>query len=180
MTVNLHFFLTHIYRYRWLQADRLSSDQQLLPPQQDGLPDDIRRWLQCLLGLFCQLPGNTRGSAWEHRLCPPHGQNRAAQHAGYDVIWSTLVFFAGCSMTWPVRSLTCSRGLYGAVWHQLLLPVVWNQRVHDDFHALSLQRPQYLCLELSGRGHHRAVPDRQEVGSHVCVDPTVEQKALVC
>lgn len=66
---------------------------------------------------------------------------------------------------WSLWHAASSRGLHGAVWHQLLLPVVWNQRVDDDFHALSLQRPQYLCLELSGCGHHRAVPDRQEVGA---------------
>lgn len=67
-------------------------------------------------------------------------------------------------LTCGVFAASC-RGLHGAVWHQLLLPVVWNQRVDDDFHALSLQRPQYLCLELSGCGHHRAVPHRQEVSA---------------
>lgn len=81
----------HIYRYRWLQANRLPSDQQLLPPQQDGLSDDIWRRLQRLLGLFCQLPGNPGSAAWEHRLCPPHGQNRTSEHAGYEAIWVTDV-----------------------------------------------------------------------------------------
>lgn len=58
--------------------------------------------------------------------------------------------------------LSC-RGLYGAVGHQLLLSVVWHQRIHDDLHALSVQRPQHLSVELPGCGHHGALPNRQEV-----------------
>lgn len=50
-------------------------------------------------------------------------------------------------------SVSC-RGLHGAVRHQLLLPLVRHQRVHDDLHALPLQRPQHLRLELPGRRHH--------------------------
>lgn len=50
------------------------------------------------------------------------------------------------------------RWLNGAFRHQLLLPVVWHQRVHDDFHVVPLQRPEHLCLELPGCGHDRVVP----------------------
>lgn len=47
--------------------------------------------------------------------------------------------------------------------HQLFLLVVWHQRVHDDFHAMPLQRPEHLSLELPGCGHYRVLPYCQEV-----------------
>lgn len=67
-------------RYRRHQTDELEGDQQLLPPQQDGLPDDLRGRLQRLLGLLRQLPGDAGRAARQHRLRPPHGQNRTTQH----------------------------------------------------------------------------------------------------
>ncbi|XP_061603779.1 synaptic vesicle glycoprotein 2C-like isoform X2 [Phyllopteryx taeniolatus] len=122
-------------RYRRRQADKLQGGQHHFPPQQDGLSDDLRRRLQCLLGLLRQLPRNAGRAARQHRLGPPHGQNRPPQHVGW---------------------------LHGAVGHQLLLPVVRHQRVHDDLHAVPVQRPQHLRLELLGCGHHGAVPHRQK------------------
>lgn len=57
------------------------------------------------------------------------------------------------SLRCKAHAVLCRR-FHGAIRHQLLLPLVWHQRVNDDLHALSLQRPQYLRLELPGCGHH--------------------------
>lgn len=78
------FFAPLSLRHWRRQADQLAGDQQLLPPQQDGLSDDVWRRLQRLLGLLCQLPGNAGRAAWQHRLSSPHGQNRTSEHVGYD------------------------------------------------------------------------------------------------
>lgn len=64
-----------------------------------------------------------------------------------------LVVTSSCDLSDVTDVVVSCRGLHGAVRHQLLLPLVRHQRVNDDLHALSLQRPQHLGLELAGRGH---------------------------
>lgn len=48
------------------------------------------------------------------------------------------------------QSFVCvvGRWLDGAFRDQLLLPLVWHQRIHDDRHAVSVQWIDHLSLEL--------------------------------
>lgn len=74
-------FLYSLARHRWIQVDRWHGvGQQHIHPQQDRMPDDVWWWLQCLLGLLHQLPGDPGGSARQHCVCPAHGQNWPSVH----------------------------------------------------------------------------------------------------
>lgn len=66
--------------------------------------------------------------------------------------------------SFAVNILCFVRVFHDFVWYQLLLPVVWQQWVDDDWDAVLVQWAEYLCLELPGCCDSRAVPYRQKVG----------------
>lgn len=111
---------------------------------------------------FCIDCGMWKGfMLWIHHcscVCHPAQWSRAAidfrPMIYLNIIQPTITYSNTCSYC----SCAPIRWLYGAFRHQLLLPVVWHQRVHDDFHVVPLQRPEHLCLELPGCGHDRIVP----------------------
>lgn len=72
-------------RHWWLQTHWGNRGyQQHIPSQQDRLSNDIWRWLQCLLGLLCQLPRHPCCVARQHSICSSHGQNRALVYVRYE------------------------------------------------------------------------------------------------
>lgn len=74
-------FLYSLARHWWIQVDRWHrGGQQYIHTQQDRMSDDVWWWLQCLLGVLHQLPGDPGCSARQHCVCPAHGQNWASVH----------------------------------------------------------------------------------------------------
>lgn len=132
-----------------------------------------RRAARWRLTMITAPTGFILSTSWERWPCcqetssPPSSWIKSDAWACWVRRGALTWCFSWClvSEMWKMSDVVSCRRLHGAVGHQLLLPLVRHQWVHDDLHALSLQRPQHLCLELPGCGHHWAVPDRPEVSA---------------
>lgn len=113
------------------------------------------------LGTLAVLPGNIVSALLMDKIgrLSMLGETETFMQNMWDLYFLSLCERIVC------KYLVCFvRVFHDPVWYQLLLPVVWHQWVNDDWDVVPVQWAEYLCLELPGRCHSRAVPYGQKVG----------------